>query len=392
MKAYFEILFQVNVFHRFYPDEDDNRCKALSFEPTNDCSRLLREHKLYFKQTDNGFIIAAEKKMTGGTEAAPLLEPVAEIEPGTCFNFFIKTNRLDFLNITDADLTQFAGGKKFYLRNNVNSPLTTNNVVQTPDMNNFWLTVNSIVTTVTVHDLAPLTDTLKIGTVNFAAPVNIPDDPAKLVLRDADGNTVLRKTVPRNSLNEITTGSLLLADSPLPENIYHLEQVDSTNTVLSEETWFLTEQAGSSGIEGILQLQYNHALKNTGATEYQFEIDLDARAVQWSYRIQVDEYEDPLDAVNNYNPDDLRLNTLLNNVPVLSTSFTQAKDTGPPVLVRFDSVGLIPLREEAYKGVNLVDKDALAVPIIANMPNANPSMLRDAGGGNYRSEIFLKIK
>jgi hypothetical protein len=394
LRAYFEILFEVNVTHRFYSPDDEFRCKALLFEPTAACSQLLREHKLYFRPTVNGFIIAAEKKMTGaGTEAVPVLTPVMDIEPGTCFNFLIRSNRRDFLNITDADLTKFEGGRKLFLRNDLNSPLATTIEVQAPEMNNFLLMPNPLVTTVTVHSLGPLTRTLKLGPSGFVAPVKLADNPVKVILRDADGNLVVQKNVPRNSAGDIIVDRILLADTPLQENIYLLQQVDATGVIVSDETWFLSSQSGSGDIEGIFQLQYNHALINTAANQYRFEVDLEARSVQWTYKIQVDQY-DPPNVLESYDPNDLRLNTTTNNVPVLGTSFNQSNVPGPPIVVTFDSLAQVPLQEEPYVGINLRDNNVIGTDenIISNLPNPNPMMLSDAGGGNYKIEMFLKIK
>ena len=390
MNTYYEILFQLNVFHRYFRDDDNNRCKALVFEPTAECKVKLRDHRLLFKNTENGFIIIAEKMLTGGTETNPVLAPVIKPEPGTIFNFFIRSSRADFLNITDANLPAFEGGKKFYFRNEPANPTITAVRPQAPEGDNLWLTNGTTVSSITIHNLTMLNNALRIAPAVFNAPVQAGINPFRLVLRDPANTIIADKFIPRNRLNQIVAETVLLSSDPFEENIYTLEQVNAGGVILASEKYFLTPQSSSDAV-GIFQLDYNTVLDGTGATEFQFIVDLQTRFVHWSYKIQVDQYTDPLDVVNNYNPDDLRLNTLANNVPVLGL-FNKVKDLGPPIMLSFDSTALIPFKEEAYAGVHLVDKDDLAKFIIPHLPNPDPMILKDAGGGNYKSEIYLKIK
>lgn len=388
MKAYFEILFQLNVFHRFYPPEDEFRCKTLHFEPTTATFGKLKEYGLFFKDTSNGFMILAHKTLTGGTEVNPALTPLIDIPADTFFNFFIYADRPDFLNITDTDLGIYSEKRKFFFRNEAGDPMVTAPVMRNPGVDNPWLSVNSIVTTVTVHNLAPLTRVLKLANIRFDAPVNILLNPVRLVLRDIAGNPVAEKLVPRSFQNAILAEKMLLSPSPLEENIYILQQVDGGGAVLGEERYFLTPQNGNQETAGLFQVNFSNALKGTGATEYQFEIDIDTRSVQWSYNIQVDENPNPLD---NYNTADLHLNNVAENVPSLGTVFTKAVNPGPPVMVSFNSNTLVPLQEMAYRDVNLIYLP-LPDPIINDLPNPNPFRLKEAGVGSFKSEIYLKIK
>ena len=389
MRSYFEIFFGVNVLHRYYRPEDDFRCKALSFEPTNGTLDKLKGNGLYYKDTQNGFMIVAHKNLTGGTEAAPVLTPAIPLEPGTFFNFFIYANRPDFLNITDADLTQYTNNRKFFFRNEAADPMvTTPGVGHPPNMNNPWLTATSQVSEISVHNLTTLTRSLRIANNYFDAPVKISDDPVSLRLRDAAGNIVAEKIVPRSVQNKILADRLRLDPSGLEENIYKLQQMDGTGAVISEENYFLTPQSGKSDIVGIYQIDYSALLDGTGSDVFQFEVDLDTRSVLWNYVVQVE-----ASAVSPYIPNQIHLNTPGDTVASLGgITFSRSVTVGTPSIVKFDSSPvLIPLQEMPYPDVNLI-YTPLPDPIIPNLPNPNPMRLTDAGGGGFKAEIYLKIK
>lgn len=121
MKSYFEILFQVEVFHNFFPVEEQHICNSLSFIPSDECLRTLANNRLLFKKTINGFAVIAEKKNIG-TDALPNLVPFFSITPGTRFHFLISEPDDDFINITDSDPDLFAEGRKYFFRNSPTQP------------------------------------------------------------------------------------------------------------------------------------------------------------------------------------------------------------------------------------------------------------------------------
>lgn len=374
MRLYYEPVIHMEVFHAFYKD---GLCKALTFEPTPECLNTLNQFRLIFKNTETGFALVGEKKNTG-TEMAPVLVPKIDIPVGTKFYFFIKTLRNDFLNITDADMIQLAEGKKFYFWN---APLTP-------------VVVNGSIATLDIHN-APITTALLPGVVNFMAPVNIAEDPFKLVLLDANANVVTEQTVPRDKYNKIIADKIRMSDTPLPEGIYDVQQVDAAAMITSVQRYFLTQPGLAWDIAGILAIEYNATLSSHDDKIVKLEIHLPNRGIHWVYQVEVEKYTDPTEVGFTYDPNNLFLNNTSNNVASVSSVFT--KSVIVPVnpqdnnKVRWKSNNLIGLREASYKDIKLIDT-AATDPVIENMPNPDPIKMKDDGGGNYETEVFMKIK
>jgi hypothetical protein len=371
MSSYFETVIQFDVFHSFY---NDNRCKDLIVEPTSECALLLRRFRLLFKKTLSGMVVIGEKRNIG-TEAVPVLVPFIDIPPREKFYFTITSLRDDFLNITDADMEALAGGKKFYLQNSMVAPV-----------------VNGNVATFTVHNNTPLIRAVELGSTAFYAPVLIAEDPVKLRLLNADRITVTEITVPRNSASEITAETLLMTDADLPEGLYTLEQIDATAAITSSREYFLTDPKPGKRILGILCVDYNHFVELHQDKEVRMETYLANRAVRWVYRVEIEKYKEPAEVPFTYQAANIFLNNNTNTVPSVGSAFTKTilipPDPNDNVKIRFRSNNLIPIRESPYKDVRLMNS---GLSLIDHLPTPLPAMMKFAGG-NYETEIFLKIK
>ena len=373
MSFQYKILFQTDILHSYF---DGGLAKDIWFEPTLQCASLLKDYRLNFKNTDNGFLLIAEQISADGVNWAQ----AAPIDIGQSFNFFIFSSRTDFLNITNASLSSFSGGRKFFFGNNAATPTTAT----APSTLSF-----------DVWNSTPLTTALNLGSPNLVATVNRTVNPFWLILLDVNANIISKTFVARNAANQIIYDKVLLAGQPLPENIYTLQQTDAAGAVLFSESFFLTDSTADASTAGIFQIQYNAAVDAavTAGDEIHFTAKLAARKIQWVYRVEVDQYTLPTEIPNNYNPAMLCLNTVNNMVPVLG-QFNPNILPGAPIVVTFESNVAIDLKESPYTGVSLQDKtNAPALnPIINNLPNPSPQWLEDAGGGNYKAEVSLKIK
>jgi hypothetical protein len=373
MSFQYEILFQADMLHSYF---DSGMAKDIGFKPTLQCASLLKDYRLNFKNTSNGFLLIAEQITNDGVnwvQAAP-------IDVGQSFNFFAFSSRSDLLNITDANLSNFSAGRKFFFGNNAATPTTA-----TPPARLSFDIWNG----------ATLTSGVSLGSTNFVAAVNKSLNPFWLVMLDANANIISKTFIARNSANEIIYDKVLLTEQPLPEDIYTLQQTDALGNVLSSESFFLTDSAADVSTIGIFQIRYNAAVDAavTAGDEIHFTAKLAARKIKWVYRIEVDQYSLPTEIPNNYNPAMLCLNSVTNTVPVLGP-FTPNILPGTPTVVSFESNSAIALKESPYIGVSLQDKtNAPALnTIINNLPNPSPQLLGDAGPGNYKAEVSLKIK
>lgn len=375
MKIFYEPVFHVETFHSFYKD---NLCRALAFEPTYSCSALLNRYRLVFKGTENGFGLVGEKRNTG-TDAAPVLVPFVNIPVNVNFYFFIRETRPDFLNITDADMDELSGGRKFLLRNDLTTPLA----------------VTPTIATLTVHNNVAIADTVAVDTINFYAPVAIAENPVRLALLDANGGLVIEKMVPRDNNGNITADKVLMSKSPLAEGVYELQQIDAANAVTSSQRYFLTWPASAYNAAGILMIDYNAALLSHQDKEIRIVLQFASRGIRWVYQVEIEKYLDPTEAGFTYNPATLFLNNPGNNVPSVASVFTKTVIPAPGPLsndkVIWRSNNLISLREEPYREVTLIDT-GLTDPVFDHLPNPEPVKMKDDGSGNYAAEIFMKIK
>ena len=350
----------------------------MAFEPTYSCYALLNQCRLAFKRTENGFGLVGERRNTG-TDLAPVLVPFVDIPVSTKFYFFIRETRPDFLNITDADMDALAGGRKFFLRNDVTTPVA----------------VTPTIATLTVHNNLPLTETLAVDTVHFHAPIQVSEDPVKLWLLDADGILMVEKVVPRDSSNQIIAEKILMSKSPLPEGVYELRHIDAANAVTSVQRYFLTWPGTAYNATGVFMIDYNTALLPHQDKEIRIVLQLASRSIRWVYQVEIEKYADPTESGFTYNPANLFLNNAANNVPSVASVFTKTVIPAPDPLsndkVRWRSNNLISLREAPYREVALIDT-GLTDPVIDHLPNPEPVKMKDDGGGNYASEIFMKIK
>jgi len=375
MKIYYEPVFHVESFHSFYKD---NQCRALVFEPTASCKALLNQCKLVYKGSETGFGLVGEKRNTG-PDNAPVLEPFVTIPVGTKFYFCIQEDRADFLNITDADMDVLAEGKKFFLRNKLSTPVV----------------VNGPIATFNIHNNVSLTETLMVDHVQFYAPVNLAENPEKLVLVDADGSLFVEQEVPRDSSNVIAAEKILISKSPLPEGVYELQQVNAADVVTSSQGYFLAQSGTPQRLIGILMIDYNAVMQTHDDKEVRITMQFANRSVRWVYQVEIERYTDPAEAGFTYNPDHLFLNNPGNNVASVGSVFNKLPILSPDPLgndkVRWESVNLIAVREEAYREVTLINTN-LATTLIEDMANPEPIKMKDDGMGGYKTEVFMKIK
>jgi hypothetical protein len=363
----YDILCQVNFLHGYF---DDGIARGLVFSPTAGTQRILDEHRIRFKSIPGGFILITEKIFDGLNWV-----PVIPVDPVTCFNFFVTLEWMPLLNVTDADLTKFNDGNKFYFRNSAATP-----VVNSGNQSVF-----------TVFSGATVSAGLRIAAPGFSFPVDPVLNPYQIRLRDADNNLISEKIVPRNSSSQITVTGLQMADDSLPENIYLFQQVSYTNIVLQQDVFFLTNSNPDIRAAGIFQIQYNAAVDTSPGGEKIFNVQLSARKIKWSYHVQVDQYTLPTEIPNNIDPAKVFLNNLLNSVPVLGTSFTSSLTPGPPIFVDFISNIPVALRETPYQGIQLIDKGPPLRIILDNLPNPDAEFIQKTAG-QLNMEVALKIK
>lgn len=383
MRSFFEILFQLEVFHTYFPVEEQHRCTALKFLPTGQCQRLLSDNRLVFKSSENGFVIVAEKRNIG-TDATPNLVPFFSIPEGMSFHFFIVEEDNDFLNITDTDPALFADGKKYLFRN-------------TPFQQ---AVVNGNDAVFDIHNNTPLAEAVTLAPVLLQAPVAIAQNPVRLVLRNAENEFVVEVAVPRDAFGAISATRLLISRQPLTEGVYTLQQINAAGNVVDEKRYFLCENVPGFRVNGIVAITNYPTLRAQENRHSHFVVSLQPRRAHWVYHIDIERYEDPAEfSTKRVLPTDLVIDAS-QSTPAVGTTFarTIVQTSSLPQewfindKVRFRSNNPIPLQKETYERVSLHNNSLAPPTIIRSLPNPPPLALRKTGPNRYEADIYLKVK
>ncbi|WP_019506274.1 hypothetical protein [Pleurocapsa sp. PCC 7319] len=84
--------FSLQLFHDYYQQQT---CADLTIEPTNDCQRILHNHRLVSKPKRNGWQLFVPLQTDR--------QPVIPLDSSAIFTFLLKLNNPHFLSITDLD-------------------------------------------------------------------------------------------------------------------------------------------------------------------------------------------------------------------------------------------------------------------------------------------------
>ncbi|OLT62716.1 hypothetical protein [Moorena bouillonii] len=85
-------LFELSIIHDYYRDEV---CPDLSVEPTPECRRVLRGHRLIVKNKVNGLVVIAPVDSEQ--------KPWVYLADNLRFTFILKIKNQDFIDFTDID-------------------------------------------------------------------------------------------------------------------------------------------------------------------------------------------------------------------------------------------------------------------------------------------------
>ncbi|NEQ11343.1 MULTISPECIES: hypothetical protein [unclassified Moorena] len=94
-------LFELSILHDYYRDKV---CPDLSVEPTPECSRVLRGHRLIVKNKVNGIVVitpvySENSENSENSEQKPWVELADNLQ----FTFILKLKNQDFIDFTDID-------------------------------------------------------------------------------------------------------------------------------------------------------------------------------------------------------------------------------------------------------------------------------------------------
>ncbi|MFK0733586.1 MAG: hypothetical protein ACFKPT_02920 [Gloeotrichia echinulata GP01] len=89
---HYQRIFELNIYHDYYRDKI---CPDISIEPTAECSRILRGHRLILKNTVNGIVVIAP------VDSA--LKSLVELAPNEQLSFFLSRKNYDLIEFTNVE-------------------------------------------------------------------------------------------------------------------------------------------------------------------------------------------------------------------------------------------------------------------------------------------------
>lgn len=356
MIDYYKRWFSIKCFHAFYTD---GYCRDLAVEPTDECRKTLRRHKLLFKPQENGAVVINEQR-NSGTEASPVLEPKIAIESDTIFTFRLTLKNPDFLNITNLNQGLIQPFSAFIFTNAPGASESSDGTVRS----------------VEVHDGA-LGSPLPIFGKVFRYPLGPNLNGVAIAAHDEAGQFLFQ-------INLISQASEVTIDmNGFPEGIYQLSSLDVLGGTVASTQVFISNAYRTPQLFGFLQVRYTNDILSDAEDQHAFTLSFENRQIRWVYNIDVKEREPD-------HPDNLDPNTIqLENTPV---AFTRSVVTTPPKSVTFTSNQPIALRQKPYTGIQLTNGSGTSQLLIAHMPNPETRTLVKDGASDLRSEMRLTIK
>lgn len=348
-------LFNINALHSYYKD---GICKNLSIVPTADCLKKIKNCKLLFRQTGNGFKIAYKAVDDLGT---PLIDA-----SGLLFTFVITLKDAnELLNITNlnVDTQVFTSRKVLHF---------ANNPVEVKTLTHKFI------------------DYLKPQIFNYQLPfkaINLTSDIASLEVLAMNGTTILGPFTPISPDNDgCYYKKINLTGYPSGKYTF---RVSDTNNTPRDELIYIDNELSKQTVFGLLEIEY-HA-----NTLDEYEISLIRQESFWKYLIVNKSGSIDLESYNLFVKDTGNENPY----PYLKRyKFTKGQEPDPVVRVNgydtivFTSKVKIPFYEEPLSSIELVKTDkaggsaAEGITLIKHLPNP-----KIAGVINKKSESEIYV-
>lgn len=348
-------LFNINALHSYYKD---GICKNLTIVPTADCLKKIKNCKLLFKQTGNGFKIAYKAVDDLGT---PLIDA-----SGLLFTFVITLKDAnELLNITDLSVNaqEFTSRKVLHFANNpVEAKTITHKFI----------------------------DHLKPHVFNYQFPFkadNTTSDIASLEVLDIAGVTILGPFTSIHSDKDLFYYKKIDL-SKYPSGKYTF-RVSDTNNTSRDELIYIDNELSKQTIFGVLEIEY-HA-----NTLDEYDISLIRQESFWKYLIVNKSGSVDLDSFS------LNVkNTATDNPSPYDENYEFLKGEEPDPSIRvngfdtvvFTSEAKIPFYEEPLVSIELVKTDKgtteEGITLIKHLPNPKRAGIINQ---NSESEIYVFI-
>ena len=375
MKAEFKVLFDVTIYHDFY---NDGLSKDFNIAPTSECSRLMRNNSLLFKENDNGFKVLQEiedikPEDTGqpiGTEHKK--QPVRKINSDLEFTFELRSKKPELLNYTELSLS--SPQNEIYCFSNLDS-----GGIERATLHNSTFAGNDELIT-----LRPL---------SFGYLIESANSTATFIIHDAAGNEIIKYP----AILKDGQYKYYIEKGILKTGVYKL-YVDG----IFKHSFFADDTVYKNKSFGVISI-----LKNNDDVK-QYSIKLGRRKTLWRYYVGL-KYKSSTEPstlsidILKQITDDLGISVPAKHIknetlePRVSIDPDTQTTKNNIAVVSFVFAFGLPLSETPIKDIRLVTTnsnsgDDYGIPIIDNLPNPSIAMITpDTSANKVYSDMYVYI-
>ena len=347
MGYYFGTIFTIEFLHSYYKNR---LCSGLTLKPTEECQRVLQQHRMFFKETPRGGLVVGELKKEGDS-----LKPSVKIKEDTSFVFRVLLDNPFFWNITDVDLQKVRPSTVFLFENTDTSSIDASG-------------------TITIHR------------GRLSEPVRVSDKLVRYSLEGLDVATLFvydrKERVVFGTIVKPEEDALTVDMTGHPEGLYRIKAYSSSGAMLKDDKVFVTSSATEPTPFGFVVVRFTPSILSDDRAEYTFRVEFSSREINWTYRIN-------LKNSGGLHPIDVSKLRIV-RAPVRFSK--RVSGTGAERLVEFTSESPIELKEEPYRDIKLVEQEGdREEVIIKNLPNPDIHRLEKDERG-LKSIIYLTIK
>lgn len=350
-------LFNINTLHNYYKS---GICNSLIITPTSECKKIIKNHRLLFKNTVKGFQISYSAKNESG-------DPLIELSDLLFTCIITSNNYAELLNKTDLDVksVEYSGNKIIYFRND---PITTKSIKH------------------------KFIDYIKPRIFNYKFPFKAKDlnsDTASLELLNNEGNTVMgpfQSIKPGNDKCYYQYIDL----SAFPDGKY-IFRVSDTNNSQKDELICINNELSKQVVFGLLEIEYN------SNTLKEYDLTFIRQNSVWKYFVVNKSGIVDLDSYSL----EIKDTSKEKDIPYKKVNvFNKGKEPDPDIridgydTVTFTSNDKIPFYERPLLYIELLKIDKTGgssgdkITLIKHLPNPKISGIINK---NKESEIYVFI-
>ncbi|MEM9544990.1 MAG: hypothetical protein AAGA77_03410 [Bacteroidota bacterium] len=246
-------------YHRFFSvvvkeETTENEIRALEFSPTLECTQLLINHNLLFRNTRDGFEVFYRSNPNA---SEPITSP---IDVKTKFSFKVKVRNSNIYEVYKPDVMKLP---QFYLDNLTGE----GDIITDPEIN------------LTAADFFDIKDLAIINQQSFTQRTDMTggDPPTEWRIKKKFIPQDIIKTIPIDNPDGLDFVEVRMNDPLLNPSEYMSESgvysLETDKPSFEEATLYLSDDLGGSSVNGVLDIYWDNSQDNAPAlTGKQYQI------------------------------------------------------------------------------------------------------------------------